>query len=379
VPAHRVEDTMNACGAQLGIAAEFFSLPTSVQATLGEGWDARTYIRRVDAGHLDLSKLVELDEVAAGVELGEVTCEAGAQRIQEIDARAMFYPWWLVLFCFGMASASVARFFGGGLNDVLASAVVGVSVGSVMLIAQQVRRLMRVAEFIAGACAAFVAVVCADRFGQLSAQTAMLSGLIALIPGLTLTMAINELSTRNLVAGTARLTGAMMIFLMLGFGVVVGERVASALGFVGSSPGAPLPAWTEWVALLTGTLALVVLFAARPRDTIWVILAGSLGYIAARFGAEILGIEMGVCAGAFVVGIASSLFRRFVNRPSAVMLLPGLMLLVPGSVGFRSLAAFLQDDPLVGIEIGFAVVLIAVSLVTGLLLANVIAPTRRAL
>ncbi len=378
-PAHRVEDTMHACATRLGIAAEFFSLPTSVQATLGEGWDARTYIHRVDAGHLDLSKLVDLDDIAVGVERGDVSCEAGAQRVREIDSRPLIYPWWLVVSCHALASGAVARFFGGGLGEVLAGGAIGLCVGLLMLVALRFRRLMRVAEFIAGACAAFVAVALSSRFGDISAQTAMLGGLIVLIPGLMLTMAVNELSTRNLVSGTARLVGALMIFVMLGFGVVVGERAAHAAGLTAQGAGAPLPAWTEWAALLTATLSLVVLFAARPRDTPWVILAGVLGYTCARFGAEALGVELGVCLSAFVVGIASSMFRRFKNRPSAVMLLPGVMLLVPGSVGFRSLAAFLQADTLAGIETAFAVMLLAVSLVTGLLLANAIAPTHRAI
>jgi uncharacterized membrane protein YjjB (DUF3815 family) len=56
-----------------------------------------------------------------------------------------------------------------------------------------------------------------------------------------------------------------------------------------------------------------------------------------------------------------------------------MLLLVPGSVGFRSLHALLQHDVLSGIETGFAMALVAVSLVTGLFLANLVFPSRRLL
>lgn len=378
-PAHRVEETMTACANQLGIAAEFFSLPTAVQATLGEGWDARSYLRRVDAGYLDLSKLVDLDAVAAGVERGDISVVEGEKLVTQIDQRPPIYPWWLTTICYATAAASVARFFGGGIGEVASGACIGFVVGVVMQIASRLRGLMRVAEFIAGGVAAFMATAISAMYTGIDASTAMLSGLIVLIPGLTLTMAVNELSTRNLVAGTARLMGALMIFVMLGFGVVVGQRAAASAGFVETASTGELPTWTTWAALLVATLGLAVLFLARPRDIIYVVIAGALGYTAARYGSAAFGPELGVCIGAFVVGLGASIFRMTRQRPSAVMLLPGLMLLVPGSIGFRSLSAFLGGDALVGIETAFAVLLLAVSLVTGLLLANVVAPTYRTL
>jgi len=123
----------------------------------------------------------------------------------------------------------------------------------------------------------------------------------------------------------------------------------------------------------------VVLFRARPGDVGSILVAALLAYALARFGSESMGPEIGAALGAFGVGSFSNLIARWRYQPAAISLLPGLLLLVPGSVGFRSLHAMLQNDVLSGIETGFAMALIAISLVTGLSLANLVFPSRRLL
>ena len=60
-----------------------------------------------------------------------------------------------------------------------------------------------------------------------------------------------------------------------------------------------------------------------------------------------------------------------------VPLVPGLLILVPGTVGFGSLSKFLESDVVSGVATAFKMALIAVALVTGLLLSNVVFPPRR--
>ena len=96
-------------------------------------------------------------------------------------------------------------------------------------------------------------------------------------------------------------------------------------------------------------------------------------------GARTLGLELGVFVGALVVGAASNLYARFLNRPATVILVPGILLLVPGSIGFRSLASLLDREVVLGVETAFRMVLMAVALVAGMLVSNVIAPPKRVL
>jgi uncharacterized membrane protein YjjB (DUF3815 family) len=74
------------------------------------------------------------------------------------------------------------------------------------------------------------------------------------------------------------------------------------------------------------------------------------------------------------VAVGSSLYERRLHRPAAVVLVPGILLLVPGSIGFRSLTALMERQAVAGIETAFSMILTAVALVAGLLVAGVIAP-----
>jgi uncharacterized membrane protein YjjB (DUF3815 family) len=86
-----------------------------------------------------------------------------------------------------------------------------------------------------------------------------------------------------------------------------------------------------------------------------------------------MGPVIGACLGALSVGLAAHAYERWRNRPALVALVPGVLLLVPGSTGFRSLAHLLDQQVLVGIDAAFATLLTAAALVAGLLLAEMLA------
>jgi uncharacterized membrane protein YjjB (DUF3815 family) len=140
---------------------------------------------------------------------------------------------------------------------------------------------------------------------------------------------------------------------------------------------ATLPAWSLWIALFTIPVAFRVLLRARPRDTIWIVLASLIGYGGSRAGAALLGAQLGAGVGALAVGVASNLYERVLKRPATVPLVPGVLLLVPGSIGFRSLALLLDQKVVGGVDAAFTTLLTATSLVAGLLLADVVLPARR--
>jgi uncharacterized membrane protein YjjB (DUF3815 family) len=221
--------------------------------------------------------------------------------------------------------------------------------------------------------------VLATTWSPLSVYHVTLGGLIVLVPGLTLTVAFNELASRQLVSGSARFAGAVALFFLIALGVAVGAQIGAAL--TGGPPPAvvPLPLGAEWrwAALLAAGLAFTVLLRARPRDAGWVLVAGVLAIEGVRLGGLLLGAQLGAFVGALLVGLGGNLYARLRRGPAAVLQVPGLILLVPGSLVFRSLAALLEQDVVSGVHAAFTTSLVAISLATGILLANVVLPPRR--
>src|SRR5690606_26414897 len=141
-------------------------------------------------------------------------------------------------------------------------------------------------------------------------------------------------------------------------GVALGGRLAAVLFGTAAAPvPAPdPPAWTTVPALVLGTLTVGVLFRARPQDTWWIVPTGFLSYAGVRWGVIYLGPELGAFVGALLLGVASNAIAVRFDRPSVVTLIPGLMVLVPGSVGFRSLESLLARDVITGIGTAFSMV-----------------------
>ena len=378
--AHRLEQVMDQASRQLDLQGQFFTTPTSIFASFGPQDDQRSFLIRVDPGGVDLGRLALLDGVTVQVLQGKVTPAGGSEEIDRILAAPQRYGRFVTTLAFGLASAAASRFLGGGLKEILVSSVIGLMIGVLALIADQRPSIGRVFEPVAAFAASLFAASAGHWIGAYSLYNATLAGLIVLVPGLTLTVAMIELSTRHLVSGTARLSGAFVLFLTIAFGVAIGSRIATGIfGPLIISEPVPLPGWTELIALVAAPLAFTVLLRAQARDAIWIVLAGLLAVVGGRVGAHALGLELGVFVGALLVGAGSNLYARVLNRPATVILVPGILLLVPGSIGFRSLASLLDREVVLGVDTAFRMILMAVALVAGILVSNIVAPPRRTL
>jgi uncharacterized membrane protein YjjB (DUF3815 family) len=130
------------------------------------------------------------------------------------------------------------------------------------------------------------------------------------------------------------------------------------------------------VALVLAPLGYMVRFQADPRESLWIIGICALAFGCARLASQTLGIANGAFCGALAVGIASGLHSRWRDRPALVTSTIGILMLVPGSVGFRSITNIISKDPVAGLQTGITMMATAVAIVTGLLLARVIVPRR---
>ena len=83
--------------------------------------------------------------------------------------------------------------------------------------------------------------------------------------------------------------------------------------------------------------------------------------------------------GGFLLGALANVYARFAHRPGAVVREPGIILLVPGSVGFRSVSYLLERDTVLGFDTGVLLVTLLISLVAGLLFGDLLVAPRRSL
>ena len=377
--ADALEQALLAMSQRLGLEANFFTTPTAIFAAFGPSERQHTHLIRVFPSDVNLGKLARLDAVSRDVENGRIRAIEGSAQIDAIIALPTSPGPVVRVLGYGVASAAVCRILGGGLNEVMVAGLAGLLTGAISLASKRLPQASHVFELVA-AFAVSLVVTCFAAISdlRLSIPTATLGGVIVLLPGLTVTVAMTELARRHLAAGTARLSGAFLVFVAIIFGVAVGAEVAEALvGEVRSLVPRALPGWTLTLALGVAPLAFAVLLRARLRDVPWLWLSSTIGYTAVRLAALSFGPAMAASIGALVVGILANLYDRRGFGPAAVAHVPGVLLLVPGSIGYRSLTSLLDQNVIVGVTAGFTMILTAVAIAAGLLVASVVIPTRR--
>jgi uncharacterized membrane protein YjjP (DUF1212 family) len=376
-PAPSLEGALFKISARLGLVGQFFSTPTSLFAAFGSDDRQRTYLNRVQPAEVNLGKLTALDQAARGVMSGALSATEGSARVDAIVSAPPPFRWVSRTIAYGLASGAAGRLFGGGWSEMGVACLAGVATGLLaVLMAKIFPASGRLFELLA-ACLAAVLANAAGTLGlRVSAPIATLAGVVVLLPGFSLTIAMAELAARHLASGVARLAGSFIVFIGITFGVAVGRHVSVTL--FGAPPNvtpAAAAGWSLWAALFTISVSFTALLRAQPRDTIWIVLASLVGYGGSLVGTELLGPHLGPCCGALTVGMASNLYERVLERPALVPLVPGVLLLVPGSIGFRSLALLLEQKVIVGVDAAFTMLLTATSLVAGLLLADIALPS----
>jgi uncharacterized membrane protein YjjB (DUF3815 family) len=195
---------------------------------------------------------------------------------------------------------------------------------------------------------------------------------------------VREISSQHLVSGMARMGGAMATLLKLTFGTVAATQICAVLHIEPRDFELPaLPGWADYPALLVAAIAFAILFRAAKRDWPVVILAVIIGYVTTRLGGAISvnlpGAPFGVFLGGFLLSALANLYARYVGRPGAVVREPGILLLVPGSVGFRSVSYLLDRNASLGFDTGILLVTLLISLVAGLLFGELTIAPRRSL
>ena len=377
-PTNRAEELLEDVADRLGLTAQFLITPTSIIAAFGPEDRQRTHVIRTEPATTNLGKLAQLDRVVVKVLRGELTAEKALSALNEATAPAPIQPAIALLGGYALASACSARVLGGGWREIITAGGIGAVIGVIASLASTRTTLQRLFEPVAAFLAAVLLALAAKATGGMSATVSTLASLIVLMPGMALTNAMTELTTRHLAAGTARLMQAFMVFLAMGFGVALGSRlVHETLGAVPVAEPRPLAAWTIWPAVVLVAVSFSVLLSAARRDFGWILLACLVGFTSSRSAASLLGPELGMFVGAFAVGILATIVARRADQPTALIEVPGTLVLVPGSIGFRSITALLENQVVSGLETAFRVLLIAMSLVAGLLMANLVMPRPR--
>jgi uncharacterized membrane protein YjjB (DUF3815 family) len=138
------------------------------------------------------------------------------------------------------------------------------------------------------------------------------------------------------------------------------------------------PAWL-WLFMPLVIAALGFIFQTNPRDFLWVCVACTIAYGGTLLGSAIVSDNLGTLLGTIFTVIFANLWAKSTNRPVTIVLLPAIVLLVSGSIGFRGLAAIAEGQTAIGLQEFFQMFVVALLIAGGLLVGNTIVQPKSSL
>ncbi|HTV87018.1 MAG TPA: threonine/serine exporter family protein [Dyella sp.] len=388
----RLEMAISGAAQRIGLSAEVWSSPTAIIISfsdLAQGEEGRlaqaTQVVRLSPGDVNLDRLCRADEIADRVIAGQLDLREGFRLLRGLELPDTRRQKVALVGSYGLSAGAIdALFLHSTWVDVLVATAVGLIIGGITILSATRPRLAVASDAICAMVATLVAIMFSAFVVPLAIKSVVLAGLIILVPGMTLTTAVREISSQHLVSGMARMGGAMATLLKLTFGVAAATQVCAVLGIQARDFELPaLPAWVDYPALLVAAIAFAVLFRAARRDWPVVIGAVIVGYLATRLGGMVSvnlpAAPFGVFLGGLLLSALSNLYARYAGRPGAVVREPGILLLVPGSVGFRSVSYLLERNTTLGFDTGILLVTLLISLVGGLMFGELLVAPRRSL
>jgi len=374
--APRLQAFLQGLAQSFGYEGVFQANPANIVFALREaaGRTQRIEILRVGAAGLDLNKLARLGDLLNDVGAGRVSLREATNRLDEIDRTAPPWGWAANIAGYCLLGLGLASLLGGGWPDAwfamfLSAVVYGMVALSERLGTLAMDWLPLSSAFVAGSLATFAKV----WIPELNLVLVILAAIAVLLPGYKISLGVIELVAQYVVSGTANLMSGLVYISKQFLGAWLGFMLVSSLIVVpAAGPAVPVNANWMWLLVPFINISLCVVFQTSYRDFIWAFLACTVAYFGIWAGSVLVGGNLGNLLGTIVAVGFANLWARWTDRPTSIVLIPAIVLLVSGSIGFRGLASIAAGQLAVGEQQFLQMFVVALTVGAGLVVGNTI-------
>lgn len=371
LPSHRLENKLEDFCQSIALKGDFFVSVGSIFASIEYDGQFDSHLIKVTKSDLNLQRIDELEHLMQETINEKISFVEAQQKLNNIQTQKELYPAWMMVLFFAISTGSAACVFGGKFPEIAASFVIGLGIGFMFALLAYFPRMSKVIVILAAIWSVMIATIFQAFFADFQKEIATICGLIILIPGFSFTVSITEMVNNHFISGLSRFTAAFITFAMIAIGVIVGTKLMTQLTIpTTASTVLPFPFWIKGIALLFVPLGFVILFKAKLKDFLWIALACWISYFSYTISSSFLEPAFAVFLSSFILGLASNSFGKWTQRNESLLLVPGMILLVPGSLGFMSITNLIQSNITQGIETSLLMLGTSLALVFGLLFAN---------
>jgi len=384
---YRAEDTVRRMARSLGISeADAFAIPSGlfISFTDEEG-ERKTSLNRVYLRGTHLARVDRVNQISRLLADGLLDPEELMDALHEASQIGRHRRWWVHPLAAFVSAAGFAVMFGGGWIDILIG-------GLCAALTQLVPYLLPRNESSTGMTATLVGgVVCGlipltfHSLTGLGVTEAMIaSAVMPLVPGLSMTNAVQDILRGDMVSGVAHCARAVMVAAMVAGGALVGTYVSGAFGFSAQSAAeaSTLPLLVQ--ALIMTAASLVagggfgVLQSAPRKAVLCGGFLGMLGYMCYWFAMRLGAVEAAAMfAGMLAAAVGAQIAARRLKMISTVFVTISMMPMVPGLGLYRAMSALAQGNLAQGGGIAAHTMMLILMIALGIGLASSLAGMHR--
>lgn len=371
----RVEDTMERISSHYGVhTGHFFVLSNGIFTTSSSNKYAN--VEFIPIRGIQLSKVVEVNRLSYRIAADKVSLTQARAELDAIRDEPM-KPAWEQIVGSAFGAAGFCAVFGGGFMDCAAAFVVGTLLYLFLLFVSS-RYLSKIVGGICNSLVATLLCLASYRLGFGSSLSNIIIGAIMpLIPGVPFVNGVRDLADADYIAGTTRLTDAMLGFFCIALGVgtsfvLDGSIFQGMIELKGVTVNAET-AGLGWqtLAAFIGTFAFAILFGVPRQQYATCGIIGAIGWAAFLImtRAGIAGTMVSITFSTVLICLMSRMVAVWDKCPSTVYLLCGIFPLVPGAGIFWFTYYLVAEKFRLSMTTGFNAGMAAIAIVLGIILA----------
>jgi len=357
------------------VKSEILVFPTMLILKIGDHEAAPLNATIQKPGFLPLNQVSEIYDLIYMAEAGKITPEEGKKCLKRILTEKHKFGSLGILFGYILFSVGIGMLLQPTPQQLMVSGVLGAIVGILFIISSGRSRFLLILPVVAALIVTYFSIL-GVKSGLITGSVAMLLPALAyFLPGATLTTGMFELAYGEIISGASRVIYGTAIMFLLLFGVLIGIQITgiSQQNFLVSTQLNALGWWAPYLGVFIFAMGMYFFMSIKNKDIPWVILILYIAFFGQQAGNHFVGGVFGAFAGSLLMTISGKIIEKLDHKtPSIVSIMPAFWILVPGALGFMSLATLVSQNYLTALTDGIMVSMTIVAISLGLLIGAVI-------
>ena len=372
IPSYKIQSYLTEVAKTQGITGSFMDSPTWINYVFYEDESSYNYVECVPPGSLNLGAFSRIAELTNKVIDSKIDNDTINKELDIIHTKTKKINHLHLTLAYAASAGCFSILIGTNLISFAFSLLLGAFIYLLVYLTNKSTYLENVFESLSALVVTVICCMLTLVIPNLNLGLTILASIIIFIPGLAITTALEEITSKSLVSGGAKLFDSVILLFKQFFGVLLGLALMTSLVDIDLTYHvSEMPKWTTFFAIPIFSIALLPIFQVRKKDMLFGALTGITAFIMTVLLSG-YGVLVSTFIGTLVVVGVSRLFGLISKTPKTVFLIQGIVMLVPGSKSFMGLSnSFFHPATTTGSDNLFEqVAFILMGIIGGLLFAG---------